>query len=111
MIHIPFQHSYAKGGTGCYLEMESSAQPGDQATSAVGVNPSVTDAAGATSSEASSTLSYMEPSAAVSTDSFPSDTSCSDDTVSVESVESSSDDVDFLSGNEDQKVRSYVGRQ
>lgn len=72
MTHIPFQHSYAKGGSACYIA-DQTAELGESARGSGGL-PTTTSAAPPTGS---STLSYSDASSAGSTESFPS--SCSDD--------------------------------
>ena len=71
MTHIPFQHSYAKGGSACYIA-DHTAELGESARGSGGL-PTATSSAPPTGS---STLSYSDASSAGSTESFPS--SCSD---------------------------------
>lgn len=83
MTHIPFQHSYTKGGS---RVSEGAVRGSDDAAGATanvaGGRASTTNAASATSATSATpvaTLSYSDSSSSMSTESFPSDTSCSSD--------------------------------
>lgn len=83
MTHIPFQHSYAKGGSACYTRstasatatMPTSTAPAENSAASVGGGTSASAAAGVAAGPPA-TL-YSDASSSMSTESFPSDTSCS----------------------------------
>lgn len=92
MTHIPFQHSYAKGGSACYIGVGPS---GSAAVDAHGMEAAIRGPGETPSSEEtppvpSSTLSYSDASSAGSTESFPSDSSCSDNSSEIDFADSRS---------------------
>lgn len=86
MTHIPFQHSYVKGGSACYIEREQTTVTGPPETAALGSTTVSGSSLGATP-----TLSYSDASLAGSTESFASDTTCSED-----SEMDGTNEIDFL---------------
>lgn len=74
MTHIPFQHSYAKGGSACYIEAQATDAAADvRRVGAAARGLGETEALGAPSSVACSTLAYSDASSAGSTESFATD--------------------------------------